>query len=193
MLVPIEEVPSGSDQPWNLGDYRATLREVVERISAKYQAKFDESDIVQETLTEAYQHLHEFRGTSEQELKNWLKRMLSRNLVDAIRRLRSQKRNIQYELRISATTDQSQSNQSLQLAGQFTSPSFRIARSEELSRMQLAIGALPAVQQEAITLHHLQGMTLAEVANRMGKTPAAIAGLIHRGLRSLQKAVTSPE
>jgi RNA polymerase sigma-70 factor, ECF subfamily len=69
----------------------------------------------------------------------------------------------------------------------------RVARSEEMNRMRLAIDELPSAQQEAITLHHLHGMTLAEVADRMGKTPAAIAGLIHRGLRALQKSVSTIE
>lgn len=178
---------------WDLGEHRAALREYVERISSRYQAKFDESDIVQETLAEAYQHLVEFRGRTEQELMNWLKRILARNLVDAIRRLRSQKRNVQYERRIAVTVSQSRSNQNLQLACLFTSPSLRVARSEEMNRMHSAISQLPPAQQEAITLHHLRGLSLAEVASQMGKSPGAVAGLIHRGLRSLQETMSTVE
>ncbi|MCA9130319.1 MAG: sigma-70 family RNA polymerase sigma factor [Planctomycetales bacterium] len=189
----LERQDLDSTHEWDLGAYRDALREYVEKVSSRYQAKFDESDVVQETLTEAYQHLHDFRGSTEIELRNWLRRMLARNLVDAIRRLRSQKRNVQNEMRISATISRSPSNQSFQLAGPFTSPSFRVARSEELNRMHMAIANLPAAQREAISLHHLRGMTLTEVAGHMGRTPGAIAGLIHRGLRSLQQSMSTSQ
>jgi RNA polymerase sigma-70 factor (ECF subfamily) len=44
---------------------------------------------------------------------------------------------------------------------------------------------LPEAQREAIMLHHLQGRKLAEVAVVLGRSEAAVAGLLFRGLRTL--------
>jgi len=49
---------------------------------------------------------------------------------------------------------------------------------------------LPTAQCEAIVLHHLQGLPLSEVAEQLDKSPAAVAGLLHRGLRRLREVMT---
>ena len=36
-------------------------------------------------------------------------------------------------------------------------------------------------------LHHLQGATLAQVAQQLDRSPAAVAGLLHRGLKQLRE------
>ena len=45
-----------------LGKYREMLRGTVEDVAAKYQAKFDASDIVQQTLLDAHRKIDDFRG-----------------------------------------------------------------------------------------------------------------------------------
>jgi RNA polymerase sigma-70 factor (ECF subfamily) len=173
----------------DLGQYRELLRSCVERISSKYQAKFDESDIVQETLADAQKHLGDFRGKSEAELTGWLRRMLSRNLIDSVRRLRSRKRDVANERRIQRSKQWSGQSTSVPLRAEQTSPSGRAVWNEELLQMQQSLEALPEAQRQAITLHHLQGMTLAQVAVQMNRSTAAVAGLLHRGLSSLQQTV----
>ncbi len=176
--------------PPDLGQYREHLRTCVERISRKYQAKFDESDIVQETLADAQKHLGAFRGQSEAELLSWLRKMLTRNTIDAIRRLRSRKRDVANELRLQRTRRWSGRSTNISLRAEQTSPSGRVAGNEQLQQMQVAIEALPEAQRLAIQLHHLQGMTLAQVALQLNRSPAAVAGLLHRGLCALQKSVS---
>ena len=53
--------------------------------------------------------------------------------------------------------------------------------------MATAMAELPEMQREAIVLHHLQGLPLAEVGNQLHKSSAAIAGLLHRGLKQLRE------
>lgn len=36
-------------------------------------------------------------------------------------------------------------------------------------------------------MRHLEGLPLAEIAEKLGKTPAAAAGLIRRGVRRLRQ------
>ncbi len=173
----------------DLGKCRDYLRACVERISSKYQAKFDESDIVQETLADAQRHLGDFQGKTDAELTGWLRRMLSRNLIDHVRRLRSRKRNVAQEQRFQRSRQLSGQSASLSLRAEVTSPSGRAVWNEELQQMHKSLDSLPDAQRQAIVLHHLQGMTLAQVAAQMNRSPAAVAGLLHRGLNALQKSV----
>ena len=48
------------------------------------------------------------------------------------------------------------------------------------------LAELPEAQRRAIELHHLRGMPLAEIADELGSTKAAVAGLLHRGLKTLR-------
>ncbi len=50
-----------------------------------------------------------------------------------------------------------------------------------------ALAGLPEAQREAIMLHHLQGATLANFAQRQGRSEAAVAGLLHRGPKQLRE------
>ena len=59
-------------------------------------------------------------------------------------------------------------------------------RQEEILRMAATLATLPEGQRRAIELHHLQGWPLAEIAAELGTTKAAVAGLLHRGLKNLR-------
>ena len=63
-------------------------------------------------------------------------------------------------------------------------------RQEDLLQLADALWKLPAAQRDAIVLHHLQGWTLSETAKRLDKTDAAVAGLLHRGLRKLRELLS---
>jgi RNA polymerase sigma-70 factor (ECF subfamily) len=45
---------------------------------------------------------------------------------------------------------------------------------------------LPEAQREALVLQHWQGLSLAEVGARLGRSPEAVAGLLKRGLKQLR-------
>ena len=53
--------------------------------------------------------------------------------------------------------------------------------------------ALPEAQREALTLRYWNGWSLAQIAARMERTSAAVAGLLHRGLRELRQGLDQGE
>ena len=71
------------------------------------------------------------------------------------------------------------------LAAVQSSPSQKAVKQEDLLRLSEALTQLPETQREVIVLHHLQGLKLAEVAAEIGRSEAAVAGLLFRGLRTL--------
>ncbi len=49
-----------------------------------------------------------------------------------------------------------------------------------------ALTALPEDQRQVVELRHLKGWSLAAIPRHLGRTPAAVAGLLHRGLARLR-------
>jgi RNA polymerase sigma-70 factor (ECF subfamily) len=161
-------------------------------IKSRHRAHLDPSDLVQQTLLEAVTTDDQFRGTTSAERMAWLKQILANNLADAVRGLARAKRDVSRE----RPMDPHQVSDSFTrvdnwLAAVQSSPSQRAMRSEELLRLADALANLPPLQREAIILHRLHGSTLAEVGQQLDKTPAAVAGLLHRGLKRLKELLSS--
>jgi RNA polymerase sigma-70 factor (ECF subfamily) len=155
-------------------------------LHSRHPAKFDSSDIVQQTLLDAFAKRDQFRGTTEAELAVWLREILKHNLADAIRDQKRAKRDIRRECPIEAGIDESFTRTHFCLEAIQSSPSQRAVKQENLFRLTDALAKLSEPQRESIVLHHLQGMKLAEVAAETGRTEAAVAGLLFRGLRALK-------
>jgi RNA polymerase sigma-70 factor (ECF subfamily) len=72
------------------------------------------------------------------------------------------------------------------LAREESTPGHGAVHREQLSRLAKALLALPEDQRVAVELHHLQGLSLADVGRRLGRSREAVAGLVFRGLKSLR-------
>ena len=59
--------------------------------------------------------------------------------------------------------------------------------------MATALAGLPEPQREALVLQYWQGCTLAEIGAQLGRTPAAVAGLLKRGLKKLRQELQPDE
>ena len=79
------------------------------------------------------------------------------------------------------------------LAAEQSSPSQKAQRNEQVLQLCEALDELPESQREAVQLHYWQDCTLAEIAEQMDRTPAAVAGLLKRGLRKLRELMQEPE
>ena len=152
--------------------------------------KFDASDIVQQTLMDAFAKREAFRGSTDAELAAWLREILKHNLLDVLRDAQRGKRDVRREQDLGATIDDSISRADAWLVAVQSSPSRRVSKQEDLLRLSEALDALPIAQREAIVLHHLQGLKLAEVANELGRSESAIAGLLFRGLNKLHQLLS---
>jgi RNA polymerase sigma-70 factor (ECF subfamily) len=151
-------------------------------LDPQLQGKLDLSGVVQQTLFEAHQGRADLRGTSDDELAAWLRQILTRNLLDEVRRLKRAK----YDASLERSLDESSVRLEARLAAEQSSPSEQASRNEELLRLAGALEQLPEDQQTAVVRHHLQSVPLADVAVEMGRSKAAVAGLLHRGLTKLR-------
>ena len=170
-----------------LNEYRDYLLLLARaQLNPRLRGRLDPSDIVQQTLLEAHRDASQFRGQTAAELAAWLRMMLARNLANAARDHTRDRRDVARERSLSAALDESSARLEAFLAAEQSSPSQRANRDEELRRLATALATLADGQREAVELRHLHGWPLAEIAAHLGRTPAAVAGLLHRGLAELR-------
>jgi RNA polymerase sigma-70 factor (ECF subfamily) len=185
----LQEPPFTPLEAQDLERFRAYLGLLARlEVAPGLRDKVDLSGVIQQTLLEAHQGLLSQPGhsRSEAEALRWLRAILSHNLADALRKLTARKRDVRREGSLEAALDLSASRIEQWLAGSQSSPSQHAIREEELLRMAESLESLPQAQRRAIELHHLQGLPLAEIARLLGSTKPAVAGLLHRGLKTLR-------
>jgi len=162
-------------------------------LDIRYQRRIDASDIVQLTMLEAHENRSQYRGNSDGELAGWLRQMLVHNVADAVRALRRDKRDVRRERPIEAAVEDSFDRAHDWLAAEQTSASQQLMRDEQLLSVSAAVTALSEDQREAVVLHYLQGYSLKQLAEHFERSESAVAGLLHRGLSNLRKAMAKPE
>jgi RNA polymerase sigma-70 factor, ECF subfamily len=177
----------------SLEDYRDYLLLLVRlQLGPSSRAKPDASDVVQQAFLHAHEMRAQFRGTTEGELLAWLRAILANALATAVRRLDTQARDPGRERSLDGELERSSSWMEGLLAADQTSPSERVVRDEELLRLAHAIARLPEDQRRVVELHYLKGLTVAEVADQIGRTRPAAVGLLFRGLKRLRELLRDP-
>jgi RNA polymerase sigma-70 factor, ECF subfamily len=180
----------GPVAPATLERYRSYLRLIARlHIPAGLKGKVDPSDVVQDTLVRALRGLDQFRGRTEAELAAWLRQILATTLANLARDWGRGKRDAGREVPLEQRVHDSSARLEAVLAADQSTPSQAASRNETLLQLATAIEALPDAQREAVTLYHLQQWTLDRVAEHMSRTPAAVAGLIKRGLKQIRTAL----
>jgi RNA polymerase sigma-70 factor (ECF subfamily) len=153
------------------------------QLDTHLRGKLDPSDLVQQTLLKAHQRREDFRGSSSGERAAWLRRILATTLIDATRKYG---RELAREGGIERTLDASSGRLEAWLAADQSSPSDAASRQEQLLRMASALARLPGDQRTVVELHHLGDVSVADLAAQLGRTEAAVAGLLRRGLQKLR-------
>jgi RNA polymerase sigma-70 factor (ECF subfamily) len=155
------------------------------QLDPRLRGVLDPSDVVQQTLIKAHAKRNQFRGGSEGELLAWLRTILAHQLADLARKhsrqIRGQERSLE------AALEGSSLRLEQWLASDSTSVRARAIRDEQLLALAKALASLPEDQRTALELKHLRDVTVSEIGRMMGKSPAAVASLIYRGLKSLRE------
>jgi RNA polymerase sigma-70 factor (ECF subfamily) len=150
------------------------------------RGKLEPSDVVQITLLEAHRKREQFRGTTDAERAAWLRQMLAFNIADAMRHMGRGKRDAARERSLEQEVEQSSIRLGSWLAVSEPSPSADAAQHEVAVRVAAALAELPEANREAVVLRYYEGLSLDEISARIGRTQAAVAGLLKRGLKQLR-------
>lgn len=176
----LKAAKSGDDDALGLliETFRPMLRADAMQSLAEVQARVGASDIVQMTWWSAFRGFPRFEGDVDAFI-GWLRNIHDRNIKDAIRDQQAGKRAIRKEI--------SPSGGFQNAAGKITSPSQKLMRREQQDQMDECMNKLPLAQREAIRWRFYEGLAVAEIVERMGRSETAVAGLLKRGLSTLRQ------
>jgi RNA polymerase sigma-70 factor (ECF subfamily) len=174
-----------------LESYRNYLRLLARTgIDASLRGKADPSDLVQETLIKAHQHFDQFQGRTEAELVAWLRRILSRNLADLVRRFKTPGGRAVGRERSLDDLVGAKSRVLLQLVTPNGSSPSQSAQRRELSIILAdALAELAPDHREVVVLRTLEGREWDDVARAMGRSPGAVRLLWARALKKLRPLI----
>ena len=179
--------PGPSPRPLEqYADYLRLLARL--QIDPRLRGRLDPSDVVQQTLLIAHEKQGQFRGRTDAELAAWLRTILANILAQQMRRLRNHPAG-------TGPLAAAGHGRILGAAGGLAGPRRiharpKAAKAEELMRLVAALASLPDDQRTAMELHHLQGLSVPEVARRMNKTVASVTGLLYRGGKALRQTLS---
>lgn len=162
-------------------------------LDPRLRAKVDDADVVQQTLLEAHRDWDQFRGTTVAERFAWLRQILARNLSNLLRDFTRDKRNVRREWVPDRAAEDSAARLDGWLAVNQTTPGTAAQRNEELTRVAVALAALPVAQREAVVLRHWHNQSVAEIAEHLNTTRDAVTGLLYRGLKALRAQLGADE
>ena len=163
------------------------------QIDQGFQGKFDASDIVQQTLIEAWRSAAQFRGQTEAERIAWLRQILAHVLAHEVRRYGGTlKRDVGREFSLEKSIEQSSQRLDGILVSAITSPSQQAARQEQQVLLAETLERLPADYRQVLVLRHLEGLSHDEIAQRMGRSPGAVRMLWMRALEELRRQFSTP-
>jgi RNA polymerase sigma-70 factor, ECF subfamily len=160
------------------------------QVESRFQGKLDPSDLVQQSMLEAYRAFDTFHGRTGAEWLVWLRRILQHNATDQARHFGgTDKRQINREVSLDHWAGGGSSGAFPEPEAGDRSPSECMLLQERELLVADALARLPEDYREVIVLRNLQGMQFDEVAGRMKRSRPAVQMLWMRALRKLQEVL----
>jgi len=157
-------------------------------VASEWRSVLEPADVMQVTYLEAFLEVKRYDPDRAPPFRAWLQRIAENNLRDAIRGLRRRKRP-QPSNRVDAPADvDSTWELYAHLGVTTTTPSRYATARERMEHLNAALEALPEDYGQTVRLYDLQGLPIAEVAQRMKRSAGAVHMLrarAHERLREL--------
>jgi RNA polymerase sigma-70 factor (ECF subfamily) len=152
-----------------------------QHVGRDLQSKVGASDIVQQSMLEAQRSIGQFRGSNDRELRAWLAQIVRRNVIDQARRYCETRGSAKAkEVAWSIAPKHS-------LAAEGETPSFLVRQAEFDQELIRAVAQLSPRHQQIIEMRHRDGLTHAEIAERLNISVEASRQLWTRAVRHLQQ------
>jgi RNA polymerase sigma-70 factor (ECF subfamily) len=168
------------------------LKTLIERcLPARLGDVLTAEDVLQETLVRVIRGIASFEPRDGASFERWLE-TIARHTIESLEVAETaQKRGGRFQRRMHRAASPSGSIADLVdlLSDKSSTVSGKAAKKEAIQAVQVGIACLPDEQQQAVRLRYLQGQSLGETADALGRSPAAVRGLLYRAKTRLRDAL----
>ena len=146
-------------------------------------------DLLQESFLEVCRRIQSFKPETLNAFVRWLVMIVDSRLIDAVRAQESAKRGGAWRA-VDPQGALSSATPLLELLyADSHSPSRSVAGHDIQTAIHTAVSGLKEDYREAVRLRFLEGLSVSEVASRMGRTEWSVHKLCSRGLTHLREAL----
>jgi RNA polymerase sigma-70 factor (ECF subfamily) len=164
------------------------LQVAAARLDPALRAKANPSDLVHETLLEAYRDFAHFRGRSEAEWLAWLRQLLVHNLANFERRyFGTAMRQVRREVSLAG------GGEAGAVPAPGPTPSSALIADERRRAVERGLERLPEEYRLAVLWHHRDGLAFDEIGRRLGRSADAARRLWSRAIDRLQELLSRHE
>lgn len=183
------KLPEGERTQW-LMQHERSLRVLARlEINQRFAGKFDPSDVVQQTLMEAWQGWDGLKASDEPQRYAWLRKILVHQLAKFVRHHQGTlKRDVSREFSIDQLEQSvaaSARKLDTLLVARDPSPSHLAVAQEQREHLAKVLEELPEDYREVILLRNIEELSHQDVAQRMGRSEPAVRMLWLRALAAL--------
>jgi RNA polymerase sigma-70 factor (ECF subfamily) len=158
------------------------------RLGPAMRGRVEMDDILQETFLNALRQFPGFTYRNPGSFMNWLARIAEHVIVDCARYHGRQKRGPSETVAL-----RTESNPGGVEPVEPTTPSRIFASRERYEHMVQRLEALPDEYRSVIIMAKVECLSTQEIADRLGRTRASVAVLLHRAVQRLRKTEAPSE
>ena len=176
----VERARSGDQQAFEelfLSVRDRLLATIRSRLGSAARQGTDPEDVLQASFVRALHSMQRFEWRGDDSFRRWLESIAIHVTLDAVRH--QGRRTV---LRIDRD-----------LKGDVSSPSKSIRRRERLDRLEVSMRALSPDYRTVLRLSRMDGLSIKEIANQMGRSESAVKNLLLRATKQLRQSFGDTE
>jgi len=151
------------------------------------KAQLEPEDVIQEVYAAAWTSLPTTQFDGFEAFLGWLRQIAENKLIDMHRAIVADKRDVRRQAPAWGVKSGADVDLLDQVTSPMSTPSRGAARSEALAVLMVRMQQLPEDYRRVIHWRLIDGLPVAEVAHRLGRTEAAVHMLFHRALKQLRE------
>lgn len=174
-----------------MGSHRRLAARVAHRLPEDLRRVVSVDDVLQETYVDAFRYIGKFKPDGPDGFFHWLASIAEHRMIDAIRAHRAAKRGggaFPQDTPADAWAG-SLINLLREAGHDANTPSRSAARREAVAAVALALPGLKKPYRDVIRMRYIEGVPAETVAERMNRTPSAVAMTSRRALEALRRAL----
>lgn len=168
------------------------IRGIIEpKIGRKHRSMLSIDDVMQVTYMEAISRFNSFVDGGSRGFRAWVMRIAENNLIDAVRGLEAAKRPNPSRRIENRSQDDSMVAMVEAIGVTVSTPSLVAHKGEVVSVIQQAVSRLPEDYAQVISMYDLQGRSIEEVVQELGRSKGAVYMLRARAHEHLKDVLGS--